>query len=95
MKIVTYTNIYLQKIKGNFFQARDCKKTDLVEIRALFGLLYMAEVKEAHHLNAKELLETNETASECFRATMSVNRFKHSLKAPRFDGIRDREERKK
>ncbi len=95
MKIVTYTNIYLDKIRGNFSRARDCKETDLMEIRALFGLLYMAGIKKAHHLNLKELWETDGTAPDCFRATMSINRFRLLLKALRFDDVRDREERKK
>lgn len=93
-KIVSYTNIYLQKARAHFTRERDCRSTDVAEIMALFGLLYLAGVKKAHHLNVKELWATDGTAPECFRATMSYNRFLLLLRALRFDNIEDRAERK-
>lgn len=42
----------------------------------------------------RKLWENDGTAPECFRATMSINRFRLLLEALLFDDLRDREERK-
>lgn len=93
-KIVEYTNIYIEQIQANYSRERDCRKTDYNELCALFGLLYLAGIKKAHRLNMKELWESDGTAPDCFRATMSIRRFYFLLRALRFDDIRTREERK-
>lgn len=48
---------------------------DIAEILAVIGLLYIAGVKKAQHLNMKELCETSCSAPECFRAMISKERF--------------------
>ncbi|KAL4721543.1 hypothetical protein ACJJTC_003319 [Scirpophaga incertulas] len=39
-KIVTYTNIYIEKQKEKYSRVRDSKSTNEIELHALFGLLY-------------------------------------------------------
>lgn len=92
--IVKYTNIYLDKLRPFYSRSRDCRGTNPSEIFALLGLLYMAGVKKSQHLNVKELWNTDGSAPECFRATMSKERFLLLLRALRFDDINTRNERK-
>lgn len=93
--IVMYTNIYIQNIRNNYSRSRDALDTNVDEIRALFGLLYMAGVLKASHTNLADLWNTDATAPEFFRMVMSKNRCYLLLRALRFDDIRSREERKK
>ncbi|XP_014290398.1 piggyBac transposable element-derived protein 4 [Halyomorpha halys] len=93
-KICLYTNQYLKMLGPSYARTRDCRETDLAEIHAVLGLLYMAGIKKAQHLNIKELWATDGTAPECFRATMSLQRFQLLLRALRFDDLQDRDSRK-
>lgn len=93
--IVNCTNIYIAKIRPKYGRERDCRDTDITEIYALIGLLYMAGVKKAQYLNTKELWADDLTAPQCFRLAMSRERFHLLLRALRFDNIHDRDERKK
>lgn len=93
--IVTYTNIYIQSIRNNYSRSRDVLDPDVDEIKAMFGLLYMAGVLKANHTNLADLWNVDGTAPEFFRMVMSKNRFYLLLRALRFDDIRSREERKK
>lgn len=88
--IVACTNIYIEGLQEKYARQRDCKKTDFQEVRALFGLLYMAGLKKANHLTISELWSTDGTAPEIFRATMNQRRFYFLLRALRFDDYRDR-----
>lgn len=92
-KIVSYTNLYLAKLKEKYNRARDCNYTNFQEICALIGLLYLAGVKKSQHLNVKELWQDDGTTPECFRATMSYRRFYLLLRALRFDNVKDRQNR--
>nr|CAH7746572.1 unnamed protein product [Callosobruchus chinensis] len=56
--IVSCTNIYIDAMQPKFERSRDCKKTDFEEISAVLGLLYMAGLKKANHLNLLELWAT-------------------------------------
>lgn len=93
--IVMYTNIYIPNIRNSYSRSRDALDTNVDEIRALFGLLYMAGVLKASHTNLADLWSTDATAPEFFRMVMSKNRCYLLLRALRFDDIRSREERKK
>ncbi|KAG5874032.1 hypothetical protein JTB14_032008 [Gonioctena quinquepunctata] len=53
--IVECTNKYIQSIKVNFGRPRDAKIPDIVEIRAVIGLLYLAGVYHANGLSLDEL----------------------------------------
>lgn len=92
--IVSYTNIKIQSLSENFSRDRDAKPTNIPEIKALFGLLYLAGVRRANHLNTQDLWKVDGTGIEAFRLTMSINRFKFLLACIRFDDINTREERK-
>lgn len=94
LKIVNYTNVYLGRMRQKYSRERDCPDTTPEELSALFGLLYMAGIKKANHLNVQELWATDGTAPECFRAVMSSRRFYILLEALRFDDIDTRIQRK-
>lgn len=47
----------------------------MVEIKALIGLLYMAGLMNAQHVNAKKLWANDGAGIECLRATMSKDVF--------------------
>lgn len=48
--LVRCTNIYVDKIKDNFQRNRDAKPTDIVEMRAFLGLLYIMGVSQHKRL---------------------------------------------
>ena len=50
--------------------ATDTRPTDIVEIKALRGILLLAGVKKRHHLNAEDFFKTTGSAPDIFRATM-------------------------
>ncbi|CAI6359412.1 unnamed protein product [Macrosiphum euphorbiae] len=94
-EIVTCTNIYLTKIRINYGRERDVLDTSVVEIRALFGLLYIAGMMKSNHLNLSDLWSNDGLSPEYFRAVMSKTRFYLLLRALRFDNINTRSEKKK
>lgn len=53
VKIVTYTNIYIEKQREKYSRLRDSKLTNEIEMRALFGLLYYIGRLRGAHLNTK------------------------------------------
>lgn len=94
-EIVTCTNIYLTKIRINYGRERDVLDTSVEEMRALFGLLYIAGMMKSNHLNLSDLWSNDGFSPEYFRAVMSKTRFYLLLRALRFDDINTRSERKK
>lgn len=90
-KIVLYTNTYITKLHEKYSRERDCKLTDLIEIKAIIGVLYMAGLKKIY---VKEMWLDDGTACDFFRATMSIKRFLFLLRALRFDDINTRANRK-
>ncbi|KAF2884342.1 hypothetical protein ILUMI_21832 [Ignelater luminosus] len=78
----------------NYSRPRDISSTDMVEIKALFGLFYMASMKKAQHLNVKDLWISDGSGVKCMRSTVSRERFLLLLSALRFDNFEDRAERK-
>ncbi|KAF2895172.1 hypothetical protein ILUMI_11000 [Ignelater luminosus] len=93
-RIVQHTNSYLTKFRKNYSRPRDVRPTDMVEIKALFELLYMTDVKKTQHLNVKYLWTSDESGVECMRSTMSRKKFLLLLRALRFDNFEDRAEQK-
>ncbi|KAJ8948866.1 hypothetical protein NQ318_013520 [Aromia moschata] len=91
--IVNFTNIEIQKETEKFSRNRDIYPTNLDEVRALIGLLYLAGVRKANHLNTEDLWRTDGTGIEVFRLTMSLRRFRTLLRFIRFDDIETRQER--
>lgn len=93
--IVSNTNKYIQKMKDKYTRERSAKMTDIVEIRALLGLLYLAGCLKSSRLNTQELWNRNGSGIELFWLTMSQQRFLFLLRHLRFDDTDSREERKK
>lgn len=92
-EIVTYTNIYLAKIRVKYQREKDVLDTTLDEIKALFGLLYLSGYLRSKHLNLKDLWSNDGLAPEYFRAVMPEKRFYLLLRALRFDNVHTRNER--
>lgn len=91
--IVHSTNKYIQSVSDNYARPRDAKPTDIVEIRALFGLLYMAGVSHVNRQNRDDIWKRNGYGIEIFHLTMSEQRFKFLLRCIRFDDKDTRMER--
>ncbi|CAB3232086.1 unnamed protein product [Arctia plantaginis] len=70
--VVRYTNEFIKKKTPSYNRIRDCKPTDEVEIRALFGLLYIAGSMKTLHANSEDLYASDGTG--IFPTTMSVKR---------------------
>lgn len=69
--------------------------TDLKELKAVIGMLYMLGVYHMRHLSLDEVYQRDGTGIDWFYAVMSKDRFKILLRALRFDEKRTREERLK
>lgn len=83
--VVENTNKSIDSVLDNYSRSRNAQPTTLPEVKALFGLLYLAGTRKANHLNAEDLWKTNGTAIESFRLTMSLYRFRFLLRHLRFD----------
>ncbi|XP_023228246.1 uncharacterized protein LOC111628649 [Centruroides sculpturatus] len=92
-KIVDYTNINVEIIKSKYTRERDAKPTDLVEIKALLGLLYLSGVLKSSHIHTDELWNNDGTGVSIFRTTMNQQRFRFLLRMLCFDDKRDRQVR--
>lgn len=93
---ITYcTNKQLEIMRASYKEEKHCLPTDFTEMNAFLGLLYMAGVKKAQHLNTAELWSTDGTAPEYFAATMPKFRFHTLVRAIRFDDKETRTERAK
>lgn len=94
-KIVTYTNKFIETQAYDVSQNRSYRPTDLLEIKALLGLLYICGASRDNRRNAEDLFRTNGMSMDIFRLTMSHIRFKFLLKHIRFDDKTTRQERVK
>ncbi|XP_071056508.1 uncharacterized protein [Onthophagus taurus] len=61
--IVDSTNKYILNIKEKFVRDRDCNPTDIIEIEALLGLLYLAGVFRGGHQNICDFWATDGSTS--------------------------------
>ncbi|GBP09473.1 Dynactin subunit 4 [Eumeta japonica] len=93
-KIVDYTNIYIENLRRNYSRDRDCKDTDIIELRALFGVLYFCGRMRNSHLNTKDIWALDGSGYDWCIASMSRQRFHFLLKCLRFDNMHTREERR-
>jgi hypothetical protein len=69
--------------------------TDLVELKALFGLLISIGTTKGRNENVRDLWHDGPFSRSFFRAVMSRNRFEVLLLCIRFDDKRSREERRR
>lgn len=83
--VVNNTNIFIENISSNYKDQSDCRKTDVIEIKALFGLLFLAGVFKGGRRNMKDFWATDGTGVEIFPAAMAYRRFKFLLRCLRFD----------
>ncbi len=90
---VVSANIYIQSIRHKYSRPRDACDTNLVELKACLGLLFLGGVMKVSHTCLEDLWDPDGTGLEYFRLT-GINRFKFILQSLRFDDIRTREDRK-
>ncbi|GBP71879.1 PiggyBac transposable element-derived protein 4 [Eumeta japonica] len=69
------------------------RDTSITELKALFGLYYLAGVLKINHLTVKEIFDKN-TGISYFRSTMSEKRFEFLTNCLRFDDRLTRGERR-
>jgi hypothetical protein len=73
--IVTYTNQYIESIRSNYERERNALPTDVAEMRAFIGLLYLAGMHTAGRKSLQDLWDCNVFGIEIFQLTMSEYRF--------------------
>ena len=93
--IVEYTNLEIQCIRGIYSRERNANPTNIVQLKALIGLLFLAGLLRSYHVNTANLWATDGTGTEIFPCVLSEQRFKFLLRCLRFENKSDREERKK
>lgn len=93
--VVTYTNQYItDHVKDKFARERDIQLTDVIELRAFLGLLYLAGAYRANRQSLEELWGRENDGIEKLSLVMSLRRFKTLLRCLRFDNRSTRPERK-
>lgn len=93
--IVDSTNTFIESIRSNYARDRDALPTNSVEIRALFGLVYLAGITGSNKTNTADLWDRNGYGVEMLHLGMSLQRFRFLLRCLRFDDKNTREERRK
>ncbi|XP_039291956.1 piggyBac transposable element-derived protein 4-like [Nilaparvata lugens] len=93
--IVTCTNQYMNSIKDQFSRERDIKPTDVIELKAYIGLLYLAGAYKANRQCLEELWGAEGDGVEKFSLVMNLKRFKTLTHCLRFDDRTNRADRKK
>lgn len=73
--IVLHTNKYISEISSHSSRDRDARPTDIIELKALIGLLYISGLLGDSRLNVNELWDQNGFGVERFWLTMSKHRF--------------------
>ena len=53
--IVEYTNLEIQRIRGKYSRERNANPTNIVELKAVIGLLFLAGLLRSYHVNAANL----------------------------------------
>lgn len=95
--IVTYTNTYIelsQEELGRGEEANCRRPTNITELEAFIGLLYLCGIYKSDNMNTSDLWKKDGTGVELFSYTMHHNRFCFLLEAIQFDDVRTRDERK-
>lgn len=93
--IVNSTNKYIDKIKEKFTRDRDCRHTDVIEVNALFGMLYLMGVFRGSHQNVDDFWRNDDLGMNIFRMVMGEKRFRFLIRSLRFDDYTTREDRKR
>lgn len=93
--IVEYTNQLIRIKSENYTDKSIVQQTTTLEIKAVFGLLYMSGRFRTSRLNLDDLWANDGSGVDIFRATMPLKRFRFLLSCLRFDNKDSREERRK
>ena len=83
--MVTCTNQYINFVKDNYARNRDAKCTDVIELKAFIGLLYLVGAYRANRQSLEELGGIEGDGVERFGLVMSIKRFKFLLRCMWFD----------
>lgn len=92
--IVHCTNLYIEKVQEKFSRLRDAKTTNIVEIKACIGLLYILGTSKSNRQNLEEVWDSNGFGIEKCRMVMNLRRFKFLLRCLRFDDYTTRPQRR-
>lgn len=61
IKYRCFTNIYNEKTFDNFQRDRDARPSNLMEIKALIGLLYISRIHKSSHVKLRNIWATDGT----------------------------------
>ncbi|KAK9687761.1 Transposase IS4 [Popillia japonica] len=78
--IVANTNNYIQIVKDKLHRERDSRPTDITEMKACFGLLYLAGVFRGGRQNLDDMWATDDLGINMFRMAMSEKRFRFLIR---------------
>lgn len=91
--IIENTNKFILKKQQSGLDVYRSKFTDLPEIKAFLGILYLTGVHKANRLNTADIWNGDGTGIELIRAVMPETRFKFLLRHIHFDDENTRQER--
>ncbi|CAK1581579.1 unnamed protein product [Parnassius mnemosyne] len=92
--IVECTNIKIASMQTNYERQRDCEETNIIELKALIGIMYLIGIHKSSHALIDDIWMADGTGLDKCRASMSKQRFRFLLRVLRFDNIHTREQRK-
>lgn len=92
--LVENTNIHINCVKEQFHRDRDCRETDIIEMEAFLGLLYLAGVFRGGRQSLADFWSTDGLGIDIFRMTMSEKRFRFLIRCLRFDNRVTRPQRR-
>lgn len=84
--------ILLKQYNSTYKTAR---RTDVNELEALLGLVYILVANKSNHQNAFDLFRTNGMSMEIYQLTMALEKIRFLLRNLRFDDKTTREKRQK
>ena len=93
--IVLHTNKKMASKSSEWKDSPHYSETSVPEIKAVFGLLYLAGAFRNNHRHLYELWKTDGTGIDVFPCTMSQRRFEFLITCLRFDNSDNREERRR
>ncbi len=88
--ITDFPNIKIGLVRYLFQHDKDAKETDVIEIRTLFGLLYMAGMMCVLRMNIDDFYQTDGTGVEFFYLVMPKKYFRFLLRALQVDNVNTR-----
>lgn len=95
--ILNYTNERIRPkiaLCNNLSKYTHIKECSMAELKALFGLLYLAGLNRSGRQNLSDLWSTDGTGVEIYRLVMSKQRFYFLQSCLTFDNLSTREERR-